>query len=212
MILFGSTLSPFVRKTNAFIQEKGLNVDLRQVRPGDTDPAFRLASPLGKIPAFNDGAFSISDSTAIITYLDAKHPEPNLIPASPEGRARAIWFEEFADTVLGPCVGKIFFNRVVMPKMMGQPGDQAAADACEADELPRYFAYLEGVLPASGFLVEDRITLADLAVASPFVNYAHANVTIDPATYPKLTKYLAAIHARASFAAMIAGEKAMLGG
>src|ERR1700742_3859791 len=100
MLLLGSTLSPFVRKTNAFILEKGLTVELRQVRPGDADPEFRAASPLGKIPGFKDGDFTISDSTAIIAYLDVKHPEPNLIPTSAEGRARAVWFEEFADTVL----------------------------------------------------------------------------------------------------------------
>jgi glutathione S-transferase len=212
MILFGSTLSPFVRKTNAFILEKGLDAEVRPSRPGDADPAFRAASPLGRIPGFKDGDFAIADSTAIITYLDVKFPEPNLIPASAEARARTIWFEEFADTVLNPCVGKVFRNRVVMPRLMGMPGDQAVADACEADELPGYFAYLEGVLPPSGFLIEDRLTLADLAVASPFVNFAHAAVAIDPATYPKLTGYLERIHARASFAGMIMSEKAMLGG
>jgi glutathione S-transferase len=212
MLLLGSTLSPFVRKTNAFILEKGLTVELRQLPPGADDPTFRAASPLGKIPGFKDGDFAISDSTAIITYLDAKHPEPNLIPTTAEARARTIWFEEFADTVLNACVGKIFANRVVMPKFMGLPGDQAVADACEADELPRYLAYLEGVIPASGFLVEDRVTLADLAVASPFVNFAHAGVKIDAAAWPKLTRYLAGVHARASFAGMIAAETAALGG
>jgi glutathione S-transferase len=212
MLLFGVTLSPFVRKTNAFILEKGLNIEARPVRPGEADPAFRAASPLGKIPGFQDGDFSISDSSAIITYLDVKYPEPNLIPTTAEARARTIWFEEFADTVLNACVGKIFRNRVVMPKFFGQPGDQAEADACETDELPGYFAYLEGVIPTSGFLVEGRVTLADLAVASPFVNFAHAGVAIDPATYPKLTRYLAGVHARPSFAGVISAEKAMLGG
>ena len=212
MLLLGSSLSPFVRKTNAFILEKGLDVEVRSLRPGDTDPAFRAASPLGKIPGFKDGDFAISDSTAIITYLDVKYPRPDLIPISAEARARTIWFEEFADTVLNPCVGKIFMNRVVMPKLMGMAGDQGAADSCEADELPGYFAYLESVLPPSGFLIENRVTLADLAVASPFVNFAHAGVAIDTAVYPKLAAYLVSIHARASFAGMIAAEKAMLGG
>jgi glutathione S-transferase len=210
MQLLGSTLSPFVRKTNAFILEKGLTVDVQPAMPGAADPAFRAVSPFGKIPGFKDGDFTISDSTAIITYLEAKHPEPNLIPSSPEGRARAIWWEEFADTILGPCVGKIFFNRIVSPRFLGRPGDEAAAAACQNDELPSYMAYLESVAPASGFLVEDRITLADIAVASPFVNFAHAGAGTDG--YPKLTAYLAGIHARPSFAGMIAGEKAMLGG
>ena len=56
------------------------------------------------------------------------------------------------------------------------------------------------------------MTLADLAVASPFVNFAHAGVAIDAATFPNLTRYLAGIHARPSFAGMIAAETAMLNG
>jgi glutathione S-transferase len=212
MLLFGVSLSPFVRKTNAFILEKGLDVQVRSVRPGDADPTFRAASPLGMIPAFQDGDFMISDSSAIIAYLEAKQPEPNLIPAAAAARARVIWFEEFADTVLNACVGKVFGNRVVMPRLLGQPGNVAVADTCEADELPRYFDYLEGVIPASGFLVEDRMTLADCAIASPFVNFKHADVRIDTEIYPKLARYLAGIHQRASFAEMIAVETNMLRG
>lgn len=209
MLLLGSTLSPFVRKANAFLLEKGVEFELQPAMPGSADPAFRAVSPFGKIPGFRDGDFTISDSTAIITYVDAKHPDPNLIPTAPESRARAIWWEEFADTILGACVGAIFFNRIVA-RLMGREGDLAAADACEQNVLPGYCAYLEEVIPASGFLVEDRITLADIAVASPFVNFAHAGVST--AAYPKLAAYLAGIHARASFAGPVAAEKAMLGG
>ncbi|MBI1250494.1 MAG: glutathione S-transferase family protein [Alphaproteobacteria bacterium] len=212
MQLYGSTLSPFVRKTQAVLLEKGLTAELKQVMPGGADPDFRALSPLGKIPAFRDGDFGISDSSAIIAYLEAKHPEPNLIPAAPAARAQVVWFEEFADSALSGCVGKVFRNRVVMPKFMGRPGNLEEADTCEAEEMPRYFAYLEGVLPASGYLVEDRLTLADLAVASPFVNFAHAGVTVDAGAYPKLAGFLERILGRPSFAGTIAAEKAMLGG
>ena len=54
--------------------------------------------------------------------------------------------------------------------------------------------------------------LADLAVASPFVNLEHVGFTVDPATYPKLAAYVARILARPSFAGNIAAEKKMLGG
>jgi glutathione S-transferase len=210
MIVYGSSVSPFVRKTLAFAAEKGLEVQNIPVGGGFRPPEFLEASPFGKIPAFRDGDFTISDSTAIITYLDALHPEPNLIPTEAKARARTIWFEEFADTIVGACMGKSFFNRVVAPKFLGQPGDLAAAEEAEQVELPKLIEYLEGVIPASGFLVEDRLTLADLAVASPFVNFGHVGCSVDAGKYPKSAKYLAAIHARPSFAAMIAGEKAFL--
>ena len=47
MILFGSSLSPFVRKTLAFISEKGLQVEIKPTGLGSTDPKFREASPFG---------------------------------------------------------------------------------------------------------------------------------------------------------------------
>lgn len=212
MIVYGSSISPFVRKTLAYVSEKGLKVEVKQPGLRSQDPEFLAASPFGKMPGFRDGDFTISDSTAIITYLEAKHPEPPLLPSEPKARARTIWYEEFADTILIAAMGKMFFNRVVAPRFLGQQGDLAVADKAEKEELPPLLAYLEKVIPASGFLVEDRLTLADLAVASPFVNLDHMGIKVDPATYPKLAAFVAKILARPSFAPLIAAEKAFFAG
>ncbi|HEY7900951.1 MAG TPA: glutathione S-transferase family protein [Caulobacteraceae bacterium] len=212
MILYGSSFSPFVRKTLAYMAEKGLTAELKPVRFQDPEPGFRAASPFGKMPAFSDGDFAISDSTAIIAYLEAAHPEPALIPAEPKARARTTWYEEFADTLLCAQVGKIFFNRIVAPRFLGRDGDIEAAKAAERDELPPLVDYLEGVIPASGFLVGDRLSLADLAVASPFVNFAHAGVALDAKRHPKTQAYVTAILARPSFASMVEGETRFLAG
>ena len=208
MILYGSSLSPFVRKTMAYLAEKGLSAEIVPVGIQDPNPAFRACSPFGKMPGFSDGDFAISDSTAIITYLEAKHPTPSMVPADPASRARTIWYEEFADTILIACMAKVFFNRVVAPRFLGLPGDQAVADAAEKDEFPPLADYLEGIIPASGFLVDDRLTLADLAVASPFVNFSHVGIEVDAKTHPKTRTYVDAILARPSFAPLIAQEKA----
>ena len=59
--------------------------------------------------------------------------------------------------------------------------------------------------------MEDRLTLADLAVAaSPFVNFAHCGITVDPARHPKTAAYLEGILSRPSFAGVVAQEKAFL--
>lgn len=210
MILYGAPVSPFVRKVLAFAAEKGVALELVPVGLGDQNPDFLSASPFRKMPGFRDGDFTISDSTAIVTYIEAKHPEPALIPADPANRARAIWFDEFADTILVSAAGPIFFNRVVSPKFVGKPGDEAAAAKGEADMVP-VCAYLEGVIPESGFLLGEALTLADISVASPFVNASHAGYVPDAAAYPKLTAYLAAMHARPSFADWIRRERKMLG-
>ena len=209
MIVFGSSLSPYVRKTLAFGAEKGLVLENRVSPPGSLDPEFADGSPFLKIPGFQDGDFRISDSTAIITYLEALHPEPNLIPAEPRARARAVWFEEFADTILVAAAGKIFFNRLVAPRIMRKPGDEAVAAKAEAEELPPVLDYLERTVPdAGGFLLEDRLTLADIAVSSPFANLRH--LALDLSRWPRTKAYVDAVLARPTFAGLIAKEEALL--
>jgi glutathione S-transferase len=211
MIVYGSSLSPFVRKVLAFGIEKGVALELSPVGLGSNDPAFLEASPFRKMPGFRDGDFAIADSSAIVHYLEASHPDPVLIPAEPKARARTIWYDEFADTILAGCGAKMFFNRVVAPRFLGRPGDLDAADKAEKEELPPILDYLERVAPEPGsFLVGDTITLADIAVASPFATLGHLDIRPDEALYPRTLAYLQAILARPSFAPWIAREKAFL--
>ena len=211
MILYGSSLSPFVRKVLAFAAEKGVELEVKAVGVGDRDPEFRAASPFGKMPALADGEFRLADSSAIVQYLEAKHPGPVLIPSEPQQRGRVIWFDEFADTILAACGAKMFFNRVVAPRFLGRPGDENAAAAAERDELPPILDYLETVVPGDdGFLVGDRLTLADIAVASPFANLGHLGCEQDRARYGRTCAYVERILARPSFAPWIARESAFL--
>jgi glutathione S-transferase len=212
MILYGSSLSPYVRKVLAFAAEKGIELELRPTgdAPGKPGPEFLAASPTRKMPALVDGDYRLADSSAIVHYLEALRPEPNLIPTEARARGRTIWFDEYGDTIVMGCGGKMFFNRVVAPRFLGMPGDAAVADAAERDELPPIFDYLETVVPESGFLVEDRLTLADLAIASPMANLEYMNVSIDEQTYPKLARYVASILERPSFASWIERERGFL--
>ena len=117
---------------------------------------------------------------------------------------------QFADTILTATGTKMFFNRFVAPKVLKIPGDEAVAAAAEAKELPPLLDHLEQSIPASGFLVADRLTLADIAVASPFANLDHIGCPIDAARWPRRAAYVAAIQARPSFASLIARERAIL--
>lgn len=211
MILYGSSFSPFVRKVLVYAAEKGIALEVRQPGPRTSyAPEFLAASPLRKMPALVDGDFQIADSTAIITYLEALQPTPALLPADARARARAIWFEEFADTEMVRVVFKTFFNRIVLPRFQKQPGNEALA--LEGDgELPPLLDYLETAVPQPGqFLAGGQLSVGDIAVASMFVNYLHAGVPIDAARYPRVVGWVQAIHARPSFAGLIAAEKKVL--
>jgi glutathione S-transferase len=211
MILYGSSLSPYVRKVLAFAAEKGIELELRPTGFPNHLPEYLEASPFKKMPALRDGDYMLADSSAIIHYVEAKQPDPPLIPVEPKLRGKAIWFEEFADTILVPCGAKIFFNRIVAPRFMGKPCDEEAVQAAERDMLPPVLDYLEKVVPADGgYMVGDALTIADIAVASPFANFRHANTHIDRERYPRTVAYVERIMGRPSIAQWVERETAML--
>ena len=211
MILYGSTLSPFVRKVAAYMREKGIDFDLQPTGFPNPTSEFCAASPFKKMPALVDGDYCLADSSAIIHYLEAKHPSPELIPAEPKARGKVIWFDEFSDTIMAACGAKMFFNRIVGPRFIGVPGDQNVADTAERDELPPILDYVETIAPdGDGYLVGNKLTLADLSVASPFVNLRHMRTELDQNRFPKTIAYVERILSRPSFAPLVETEAAFL--
>jgi glutathione S-transferase len=203
-------MSPYVRKVLAYAAERGIELDSRPIKLADPDPEFRAASPFGKMPALVDGDYGLSDSSAIIHYLEAQHPYGGLIPSEAKARGRVIWWEEFADTILMGCLQKLFFNRVVAPLFLKREGRADVADAAERDELPPIIDFLERIVPEAGFLVGDELTLADLAVASPLANLEHMGMTINADRHPKLKIYVQRILQRPSFAQFLDRERQFL--
>lgn len=213
MIIYGASVSPFVRKAVAFANEKGVEFEHRPITPHADDEDFKKASPLGRIPGLLDGDFGLGDSSAIIAYLEAKHPEPALMGSDAESRGRIVFFDKFSDTVMiANAMGPIFFNRVAY-RFFGAEPDTAAADAAEKEKLPGIMEFLENAL-ADGrdWLVGDSISLADISVASPFKNLEYAQAAIDWDAYPKAKAHVDRVLGRESFAALLAMDKAMMGG
>lgn len=210
MIIYGSSLSPFVRKVLAVATEKGIEVELQPTGKALGQPCaeFLEASPFKKMPAIRDGDYMLADSSAIVHYLEAKHPDPAMIPADPKLRGKTIWYDEFADTILVACGAKIFFNLIVGPRFLGLPCDDEAVRDAEINDLPPILNYLEKLVPTEGYLVGDRLTLADISVASPFANFRHTRTSIE--SYPRTKAYVDRILARPSLSQWIDRETAML--
>ena len=207
MKIYGFPLSPFVRKVVVAVKEKGLEAEVVPSNPSQPDEEFAAISPFHKIPAFRDGDFTLADSTAIVTYLDAKYPEPALLPASPEARAKAIWFEEVADTVFIPAGAPIVLNRFLRPRIFGTEGDEAAAiDAEEAVKRP--LAYLDGAV-SDGWLAGE-FTVGDIAVASVIRTLGYAGWQLDAAAYPRLAAWYGRVQAREGWKQAAEVENAMI--
>jgi len=197
MKIYGFPLSPFVRKVVVAAREKALAYELVPANPSQPTEDFLKVSPFCKIPALEDGDFCLADSTAIVTYLEAKHPEPPLLPAEPQARGRAIWFEEVNDTVLVPTGAPIVVNRFLRPKIFGTEGDEAAAQAAE-EAIKKPLGYLESAIDGSGWL-DGAFSVGDIAVASTIKTLGYAGWSLDAATYPKLAAWHERVTQRAAW-------------
>lgn len=202
--VYGSLFSPFVRKVHLVAAEKGLDVAMKPGGGPASSPEFLAASPFRKIPAMRDGDFVLADSTAIAMYLEAVAPEPALYPAEARARGRAVFFEEAADTVLGAAGGKVVFNRVVKPRLMKVPGDEAMIAQGEAEMVP-LMAWLESQVPADGWLVGE-FSIADIAIASVLTTLGYGEVAPDGEQHPRTVAWLERVRSRPSWQKVAAIE------
>jgi glutathione S-transferase len=211
LIVYGANLSPFVRKVRVVLSEKGLEYSLEPINPFQPPPEFVEISPLKRIPAFRDTDLPepdnhLADSSIICDYLEHKYPSPPLYPSDPYNRARALWFEEYADSqVASNLVRALFFERVVKKMLRSQP-DESVCEAALRDHMPAIGAYLEKEIADNQFLVGNAFSIADAAIGTMFVNVAHAGEVVDAARWPNLADYVARLHARPSFKALIDEE------
>ena len=208
--LIGAGLSPFVRKVRVVLAEKGLAHEHEPLTPFGPNPEYRKLHPLGKIPTLTDGDKVIPDSSAIVVYLEKIAPNPPLISADPYQAARTVWYEEYADSTVGAACAVAFQQRVLFPLFMKKAGDESLVQKAAEETIPPVFAYLEGQLGENEYLVGNRFSLADIATASPFVNYQLGSGTIDRAKYPRLANYVERIHSRPSFKGFIAEDQAFV--
>lgn len=209
-ILHGVNLSPYVRKVRVALAEKGIAYDAVPVMPFGPREDYLKLSPLGKIPCYQEGDFTLPDSSAILAYLERKQPEPPLYPADAREYARSLWYEEYADSKLAAICTVPFFQRVVQGKLMKQKVDEAAVHRVLSEDAPPAFDYLEGELAEREFLAGGRFGVADIAVASFFVSMEHGGETVDAGRWPRLADYLARIHGRPAYKAIIEAEKAAI--
>lgn len=206
MIIIGSFVSPYVRKVLACLNLKGIEYRVDPITPFYGNDEFERLSPLRRIPVLIDGDLAISDSSVIAAYLDEAYGRPPLLPAGPADRARARWFEEYADSRLGDViVWSYFYQKIVHPLVWGEPGDAGRIADAESRAIPAECAFLEDRLPDTGFLF-GAIGLADLAIASFFRNAAYAGFTPDPERWPRLAAFVGRVLDDPSMASLLPFE------
>ncbi len=206
----GSYLSPYVRKVLAALHRKGIAYEIDPITPFMGDDRFSRLSPLRRIPVLLDGDLALADSSVICEYLEDRRPAPALYPCEIASRARARWFEEYADSRMGDVfIWQYWYPLVVNRFVFGVAPDKAAIEKTASVEIPEVLGYLERELPATGFLFGEP-SVADASIAALFRNLELARYRIDSARWPKTAAFVARAFALEEFARLRPFEEVML--
>jgi glutathione S-transferase len=175
---------------------KALDLKSLEYETLDIHPILRIglrrASGQALVPALVDGGRAIADSTAILLYLEERYPDPPLLPAEPEARAECLILEHWADetfmaltrrlaywnvTASPGALGELFFPKAprrirhvagrvakfALHRRLGMSSEQNSLDEREA---PRAAELAVARLGGREHLVDQQITIADIALAS----------------------------------------------
>jgi glutathione S-transferase len=198
--IIGTPVSPYVRKVLAALTLKRVPFEIDPITPFFGDDAFARLSPLRRIPVFIDGDAVVTDSSVIMQYIDETWPQPSLLPPTAAQRARARWFEEYADTRLADVfIWKGFGAVVVAPAVFGAPRDLDAFNKTLEKDVVDVMTYLESQAPDDGFFAGP-FGLADISLAVMFRNMRYARWSPDPARWPKTAAWLARAEAETALA------------
>lgn len=185
--------SPFCDKVRLVLAAKGLQYEIVEVNPGLGQVALFRLSGQRQVPVLVDGETVVADSTAIALHLERQHPEPSLLPADPELRARTLLLEDWADTALAAGVRRALLQAAAtdpglralllpdatpgplrqllnaVPAGLGSAADTAwdsLFGAAERQQLQRSLEQLLTLVSAQPYLVGQALSLADLAVVA----------------------------------------------
>ncbi len=158
MKLYGRPQSGYTKKVRIGLAEKGRLEQVPLVvvsREESRKAAHRARHPLGLVPVLEHDGRYLAESTAILVYLDAVHPEPPLLPVDAWQRAEAFGWDRYADQALTPPVRTMMFR--------DERGDDAPMIQAAQAEIRAVFDHLDHSLADKDFLVGDAFSLADLA-------------------------------------------------
>jgi len=188
--IIGSYLSPYVRKVLVVLDLKGIAYEIDPIVPFFGDDSFTQISPVRRIPVLIDEQVTLADSSVICQYLEDRYPQPPLYPANIVDRARARWLEEYADSRMGEVFIWGLFNQVaIKPNVWGERTDTAAVEKNLNEDIPQVLDYLEGQVPAEGFVFGE-VSIADISIACFFCNASFARFHVDAARWPRTAGFV----------------------
>ena len=158
-------------------------------------PAYVARNPQGFVPMLSIDGHDLTQSLAIIDYLDAQYPEPAMLSSNPADRAKTL----AQALIIAADIHPIDNLRVLryLKDEMGQ--SQEAVDKWYRHWIIEGFAALENMAPEDGLFGGDMPNLADVCLVPQMANARRVDTPLD--RFPKLSRIDAALTALPAFIA-----------
>jgi len=140
-------------------------------------PEFLRINPNGRVPVMDDEGFILTESHAIMQYLADKTSGQTVYPQEIHARADVNRWLFWSAHHFQPAVSILGWEYIVKPLIGAGPPDPAAVQRGEA-QVSDLARVLDEHLAGKQWLAQDRLTLADLAVASPLMSMGPARLPV----------------------------------
>ncbi len=159
--LHGIKMSNYYSLAKAALLEKG--IDFEEVNdPPSQDENFLTKSPMGKVPALQTEEGFVSESFAIIEYLETIQPEPALLPADPFARAKCIELCRHAELDV-----ELVARRCLPAAFFGATASEETQKSTQKD-LAKGIKAVSRLISDGEFATGDTFTAADLYIFYSF--------------------------------------------
>lgn len=180
MRLYHSPYSSNARRARMAAVHLDLHVELISVdlvKGEQRKPEFLRMNPNGKVPVLDDEGFVLWESHAIMQYLADKTPGQTIYPAENRARADVNRWLFWSAHHFAPAVAILNWENVVKRLIGGGEPDPASVKRGEAlvSDLTRV---LDAHLAGNRWIAQDRLTLADFAIASPLMAIGPARLPV----------------------------------
>lgn len=155
-------------------------------------PEYLKINPKGRVPAIEDGGFTLSQSDAICKYLCALAGPSSFYPEELHEQATVNQWIDYSSQHIQQGMSRLFFNRVIAP-MLGEETDEASIKFGEG-MLARDLPHVENMLKENDYILGEKITLADVAVIAALEPAEMAGFDLEP--YPEIKRWRETIMGR----------------
>ncbi|XP_073333851.1 glutathione S-transferase theta-1-like [Pagrus major] len=140
---------------------------------------FGKISMIRKVPAMRDGDFCLTESIAIMLYMTQKFKTPDFwYPADFQQRARVDEYLSWQHMAIRMHGSKMFWLRLLIPKIMGVEVPQEKLDAALEDLNGSLKLIEEKFLQDRPFIAGDHMSLADLVAIVEIIQPVGAGLDV----------------------------------